>query len=128
MNVPSTYTHPLYAVEWDEDNYDGPREPAGTTVAPEPGANVVASTIENSDSLHTLMLDLDVPATLVPSSTEGHSHLYIDVPVDWPKYQKVLEALADAGVLEPGYVSASIERQHTALRLPGVKKMTGARL
>jgi hypothetical protein len=110
MNVPSIYTHPLYAVEWDEENYDGPREPAGSTVAPEPGASVVASTIEGSDSLHTIMLDLDVPATLVPSSTPGHSHLYIDVP------------------LEDGYVSASIERGHTALRLPGVKKMMGARL
>ena len=28
--------------------------------------------------LHTFVVDIDLPATLVPSSTPGHSHLYID--------------------------------------------------
>lgn len=68
------------------------------------------------------MVDLDVPATLIPSTTPGHSHLYIDVPVNWSDYQLLLDALALVGAVEPGYVQASKARGFTSLRLPWVKK------
>ncbi len=72
---------------------------------------------------HTIMLDLDVPATLVPSTTPGHSHLYIDVPVRWEMYQEILAVLAKAKILEKGYVGASVHRGFTSLRLPWVRKI-----
>jgi excisionase family DNA binding protein len=87
-------------------------------------ADIWTSKIRGKAGMHTIMLDLDVPAKLVPSTTPGNAHLYIDVPLPWRKYQKLLTALGDAGVLQQGYVKASIVRRCTALRLPWVKKET----
>lgn len=85
-------------------------------------AHVWTSKIRGQAGMHTVMLDLDVPARLVPSSTPGNSHLYIDVPLSWRKYRKLLAALGEAGILQDGYVKASLVRRCTALRLPWVKK------
>lgn len=84
-------------------------------------ANLVSSELVASKQ-HAPALDIDVPAYLVPSTTEGHSHLYIDVPMSWRQYRKLLIAMRDAGILEPGYVAASLERRATFLRPPGVRK------
>lgn len=87
-------------------------------------ANLVSSRIDDGEHAgkHTVAIDLDVPAVLIPSSTPGHSHLYIDVPMTWEQYNGVLEALAGAGILETGYVAACKRRKHTSLRLPWIRK------
>ena len=72
--------------------------------------------------LHTPVLDIDIPATLVPSSTPGKNHLYLDVPMSWDQYTKLLDVMAEVGILEPGYVSASKKRGFTAVRLPWIRK------
>ncbi|WNT44357.1 hypothetical protein SEA_MABODAMACA_39 [Microbacterium phage Mabodamaca] len=71
---------------------------------------------------HKVILDLDLPAKLVPSTTEGHFHLYIDHEVDWEDYQDLLVALERCGLVETGYVNASLARGHTAARMPWVQK------
>ncbi len=85
-------------------------------------ADIVSSAFSYPSNQHMVVLDIDVPATLVPSSTPGHSHLYIDAPMDWDVYSALLDALGDAGILEPGYVGASKARGFTAVRLPWVSK------
>lgn len=93
-------------------------------------ANVVTSQhlgtgkIMLSERKHALLLDIDHPAWLVKSSTEGHFHLYIDVPggIRHDDYMRLLGSLADCGVIEHGYAGASQRRGHTSLRLPWVKK------
>lgn len=72
--------------------------------------------------VHRPMLDIDFPAALVPSSTPGHFHLYLDKPMPAKKYFDLLVALAEAGIIEEGFANASIERGYTSLRLPWVKK------
>lgn len=72
--------------------------------------------------LHKPVLDIDLPVTLVPSSTAGHYHLYIDKAMSWDTYVNLLVALGQAGILEEGYVAASMERGYTAARLPWVRK------
>lgn len=72
---------------------------------------------------HAPVLDLDFPCQLLPSSTPGHFHLVMDIMVPWMKYRRVLEAMADAGMLESGYVDASIQRGYTSIRLPWVKRV-----
>jgi hypothetical protein len=74
---------------------------------------------------HKLMIDIDVPAYLLPSSTPGHSHLYIDKDMDKEEWLALLIALRNAGIIESGYVGASIQRGYTALRLPWVSKRSG---
>lgn len=75
---------------------------------------------------HRPVLDIDIPATLVPSSTPGHSHLYLDVELSWPAYQKLLDALAEVEIIEPGYAKASKARGFSAVRLPWVRKPSSA--
>lgn len=72
--------------------------------------------------MHRPVLDLDFPAQLIPSSTPGHFHLYLDREVEHEKYMRLLDALADCGLLEDGYRNASQDRGYTAVRLPWVKK------
>jgi hypothetical protein len=83
-------------------------------------ANLVSSLCYNGE--HRPVLDIDIPARLVPSSTEGHTHLYFDVPMSWKKYSTLLVVLQDAGILQPGYVQAALRREATFVRPPHVKK------
>lgn len=99
-------------------------------------ANVVTSLLSDEPvsfdaepRRHALVLDIDHPAWLVPSTTPGHYHLYVDVPggIEPEKYSTLLTALADAGVIEWGYAAASIARGWTSVRLPWIQKKTGAK-
>lgn len=88
------------------------------------GAEAVSSLLEDDPYVprHTIALDLDVPAALIPSSTPGHSHLYIDVALTWNDYKRLLILLGELEVLEEGYVRASLARRATFLRLPWIRK------
>jgi hypothetical protein len=71
---------------------------------------------------HRPILDIDMPVTVIPSSTPGHGHLYIDKLLTWGQYKRLLDVLAEVGIIEHGYLNASIERGFTAVRLPWIKK------
>lgn len=91
-------------------------------------ANVAMSLVEdNPDPVfggryHALLLDLDVPAYLIPSTTPGHSHLYVDAHIPEERYFALLDTLADCGVIEHGYAGASQAKGGSYLRLPWIKK------
>lgn len=80
------------------------------------------STRDEEDQLHTVAVDIDFPALVVASSTEGHSHLFIDKPMPWRDYKKLLRVMAEVGLVEEGYVGASERRGATHLRLPWCHK------
>lgn len=109
--------------------FNGRRErlssnPAKTGVLP---AHLVGSELENG--LHSPVLDIDFPARLVPSATPGHFHLYFDgLELSWIRYVPLLEALGEAGVIEPGYAGASIARGGTFVRTPEFPKGVGPTL
>lgn len=120
--LPSSAPRTLHRVDLDRSEYDptGDQREEVTDLAE---ANVISSLIPASvPPRHHPVLDLDVPAHLVPSSTPGHSHLYIDHEVPDEEFWKVCDALAEAGILQGGYVSASKARGYTSVRLPWVKK------
>lgn len=83
-------------------------------------AELIASLQENGK--HRPLLDIDFEAVTIESSTPGHCHLYINKELDWKDYKKLLNLLADLGVIEHGYRGASLARGYSALRLPWVKK------
>lgn len=90
---------------------------------PEPravDANLVSSL--GDDGLHYPVLDLDFGAYVVPSSTPGHFHLYLERAMPWDTYAGLLVALAEAGVIERGYADACLARGMTFVRMPGVSK------
>lgn len=114
-------TQKLLKKKKSEDAYDEgfytkiPDEAAGVS-----DAELIASL--NADGKHRPLLDIDFPAAVIPSSTEGHCHLYIDKELEWKDYKKLLNVLADLGIIEHGYRGASLARGYSALRLPWIKK------
>ena len=78
--------------------------------------------LEKRDGKHRVLLDLDVPHVYVPSTTDGHGHLVIDVPQDWTNLCKLLQLLGDMHILQYGSVDATFSRGETWLRTPGTKK------
>lgn len=66
--------------------------------------------------LHAPVIDLDLPAMLVPSATPGHHHLYLDVGMPWDDLVKLLNVMAEVGLVQPGYVAAAIARGATDVR------------
>lgn len=113
--------------KWDEDSsvtYSQEQRQPATSISE---ANIATSIREDigdpsAKPVHALLIDLDVPAWLVPSSTPGHSHLYVDVAIQEDAYFRLLRELANCGVIQNGYAGSSIHRGGTALRLPWVKK------
>lgn len=88
-------------------------------------ADVITSEVVdilNKERMHAPVLDIDFNATLIPSTTPGKYHLYLDKLVPHDKYMKLLKALAKAGIIEEGYAEASRHRGYSAVRLPWVRK------
>jgi len=89
-------------------------------------ANLVSSLCD--DGLHRVALDLDLPCELIPSTTDGHFHLYFPtLRLTWEEYRLVLEVLTKVGIIEEGYRDASYMRKQTLLRPPGVESFRKGR-
>lgn len=96
-------------------------------------ANSVGSRLISSDSHHVRspsdgidwhkpVLDLDMDVMVLPSSTRGHHHLYIDKPMPWHDYSLLLKILGHVGILQKGYMYASEARAESFLRTPWTTK------
>jgi hypothetical protein len=90
-------------------------------------ANCVSSAIQEDgvpehERRHIVAVDVDHKVVSLSSGTEGHHHLYIDVPMTWEKYEALLVAMVDCGIVEPGYLEASRIRRATFLRVPWIPK------
>jgi len=70
---------------------------------------------KNKDQ-HMPVLDLDFEAELIPSSTSGHNHLYLNKPITWEDYEKLLRVLNEIGYIEDGVYKAALHRKATHLR------------
>lgn len=109
------------------DGYSEPGTlPEGVTTEPREVAEIKDANLISSrltDGFHSPVLDIDYGARLIPSSTPGHFHLYLDdLRLTWDEYEELLLVLARLGVIEPGYAAASIDRRQTMVRKPGVTK------
>ena len=90
------------------------------------------STIENPEAdilsqrnMHAPLFDLDFPCELIPSSTPGHFHLYMDKEIPYVKMLKVMAAMVDAGLVQEGYYNSVKAHDAAILRLPWIKKGGG---
>ena len=79
-------------------------------------ANLISSAASDGSDNHFPTLDIDFPCRLVESSP-GRHHLFIDVPCTWEQYQRLLDALADCGICEGGWVEASKREGSSLVRL-----------
>lgn len=93
-------------------------------------ADIVASetrSLGRRKGKHLVMFDVDIPMSVVPSTTPGHNHVFFDTYVTRGQLFHLLDVMADCGIVEQGYVSASKARGFTALRLPWIRKTTRSR-
>ena len=95
-------------------------------------ANLVSSLMSDpvyarhdQQAWHMPVLDIDIPCRLIPSSTPGHHHLYIDAPMRWVDYKRLLILLRDLGIIEAGFCDLSIKRGASFVRHPECKKGVG---
>lgn len=100
------------------------------TEAPIDEADVICSDIPGTGigsefGLHLPVIDLDLPCKLVPSGTPGHFHLYIDKAIPFALYRKMLDAMAEAGVVQWGFADATRERGYGSVRHPDRPKVAG---
>ena len=93
-----------------------------TEEPPVVGPNDWSALAHQPETYHRPILDLDFDAALVPSTSADHHHLYLDKVLKWSDYVKLLDVLAEVGIIEPGYRDASIAREFTSVRLPWVTK------
>lgn len=127
-NLSPTAKDPTAEPDKDENGYDIEDDDECAVKAGDPEANLLSSDLSYNggnflgEPHHAPVLDLDVKHMYVPSSTEGKAHLYLDVPIPWSKYVKLLQIMAECGILEQGYVDASIARGYSAVRLPWISK------
>ena len=77
---------------------------------------------EEEVRFHQPVIDLDVSCYLVPSTTVGHQHLYIQKEVEEEAYFDLLDALAACGIISEGYAHFCRERGQSFARVPWVKK------
>lgn len=92
-------------------------------------ANLVGSRIEVSlksaktpQYRHKPVLDLDVSCMLLPSSTKGHHHLYIDKALTTEQYDKLLKVMVEVGLYNEGCYKTWKQHGSTFVRLPWVEK------
>lgn len=123
QRVPGTLDRKYYRVlKWSDG---GSRKPGAfpdrTQEEALERADVISSLAPDGKT-HRPVLDIDIPAELIASTTPGHSHLYLDIDLCWGRYMMLLAALHAAGIIERGYMDASVARGFTCVRLPWVKK------
>jgi hypothetical protein len=123
--VPSTLNHVMlkkYTYMADYDDYGPPIPAIGVTETMHPEEAVLISSRLVGSKHHAPILDIDFPATLIPSSTPGHHHLYLDTEMSWRTYRRLIKALARAGVIEKSWAKASLRSGDTLLSPPWKKK------
>lgn len=106
------------AVEPEWKDYMGPEK----AVEDFDLAPALSSKRKHASNAHLVMLDIDVPAALVPSSTPGNHHLYIDVKLSHEQYTKLVNVLEECGIIQPGIKMGFEARGGTTLRMPWVRK------
>lgn len=97
------------------------------TPAPIASADLVSSHVAGTKDMHAPCLDIDYAAELLPSSTQGHYHLFLNRQMPWRRYKKLLKALRKADIIEEGYYKMSMKRRGTFLRVPEVLKTSSSR-
>lgn len=95
-----------------------------TTEKPLEQANSVSSRIagRSRNDRHKVVIDLDMDAALIATSTPGHHHLMIDCDLSWNEYSFLLTAFKMVGLIETGYWEASMARKASWIRAPWTRK------
>lgn len=97
-------------------------EPVESTIQ---DANLISSENQLMKGWHYPILDLDFEASLIPSSTKGHYHLFLGKAMTDKQLDKLLSALVEAGIVQQGVLDNQWKKRKALFaRVPWVKKGT----
>lgn len=82
--------------------------------------NLISSLTEDGKQMP--IIDLDFPHHIVKSSTDGHHHLYIDIPMSRWRWFLLMTGLYASGVIEMGFYVWSLRRGANFVRVDGIRK------
>lgn len=99
-------------------------EPGDSTPRWDPEPNLISSLTHDGKQMP--IIDMDFPHHYEASTSDGHSHLYVDIPMSRWRWFVLMCALRYTGVIELGFFVWSLRRGANFVRLPGVKKVDGA--
>jgi len=71
---------------------------------------------KGSKNYHLPVIDFDFPCYIVESVDPDHGHLYIDHPLPWEDYKKLLETLLEIGLVQHGWYQNAIDDEQTFVR------------
>lgn len=71
---------------------------------------------------HYPNIDFDFPCVLTKSTTPGHYHFNIQVPMTWKNYYRLLKAMEKAGLVQKRWLDAAKKNKQTMVFLPNKKK------
>lgn len=84
-------------------------------------ANLISSKVKGT-TRHKPIFDLDFEAALLPSSTEGHYHLYLDKELTNDQMERLVRVLHEIGILAQGNLNQWTRNKAQFLRVPWVRK------
>ena len=85
--------------------------------------NLVSSITDDGKQLP--IIDLDFNHSHVESSSDGHSHLYLNVPISKARWTCLMWGLYLSKQIELGFFVWSLRRGGNFVRIPGTKKQEG---
>lgn len=83
---------------------------------PDRNGNLITSRLDNGK--HMPVIDLDIDHFYIPSRTQGHGHLYLNVEVEEELYLKLLKVLLECKIIGEGNLNQMLVAGHTSTRLP----------
>lgn len=99
------------------DKEPGDYTPTRTEATPHgSAADLISSKLDDQTNRHVVAIDIDLPCHLIETSPGKH-HLIVEKAMPWDQYRLILVALEAAGIIEPGYLEASLARRATYLRI-----------
>lgn len=98
--------------------------PSEESFCDEIDAHLVTSYVTTVDGVryHAPAIDVDLPVSIRESSP-GKFHLFIDTLIPEGDYMDLLQNMAKARIVEPGYAAASKARHQSPIRLPDIPKV-----
>lgn len=80
-------------------------------------ATHLSSQLRHGDH-HVLVLDIEHSVEVVRTNKAGHHHVYINKSMPWEKYVKIIEAMADAGVVDEQWATQALTQGYAHASLP----------
>lgn len=80
--------------------------------------HLTSSEVQGTTSIHMPVIDMDYSIEAVKTPTDDHHHLYINKPITWRMYKRLLRALLKANLIEKGWFDNAMKEKKSLVFHP----------